>query len=121
MLLVVSAVPVFAASPEETLEASPAATSASEAEPALLPDEASLAEAVAQEEEKEVEREEWRASPEATSEREDSEYAYTDLTASEEEELLRASFAPRLEQLDSDPARLLSDVQLDQVFSPNEA
>src|SRR3954452_1615693 len=106
LLVVTSAVPGLAASPEE--------------EPSL-PSEEQLSEAIAEEEVAEASKDEWLASPEAANERGASEYAYTDISATEEEELLRTSFTTQLEQLESDPARQLSHVQLDQVFSQNEA
>jgi sugar lactone lactonase YvrE len=94
---------------------------ASSEEAPAAPSEEQLAEAIAEEEAAEANRDEWLTSPQAANEREASEYAYTELTAPEEEELLKSSFVPQLGQLESDPARLLSHVQLDQVFSQNEA
>jgi len=105
LLVFTSAVPGLAASSEE----------------APLPSEEEPSEAVASEEAAEASRGEWLASPQAADEREASEYAYTDLSALEEEELLRDNFATQLEQLEADPARVLSNVGLDQVFSQTEA
>jgi YD repeat-containing protein len=116
LLFISSAIPGLAASPGGELASSQAGAS-----PSLLPDETQFTEVTAQEESKEVEREEWLASPKAVNQREASEYAYSDLSASEEEELLRERFATQLEQLEADPARVLSHVDLDQVFSPTEA
>jgi len=59
--------------------------------------------------------------PQAVAEREATEYAYSDISAAEEEDLLRSDFTAQLEELESDPARLLSRVQLDRVFSQSEA
>jgi tripartite motif-containing protein 71 len=53
--------------------------------------------------------------------RENSEYAYVDLTPAEEEALLRERFATELEAIDADPARSLTDVVLNKVLSPTDA
>jgi sugar lactone lactonase YvrE len=120
LLFVSSVMPGLAAAPDgESVSAS--TPSPAEPDPSPLPDEEQFIEATAQEESMEAEREEWLASPKAVSQREASAYAYTDLSASEEEELLRERFATQLEQLEADPARVLSHVGLDQVFSPTEA
>jgi tripartite motif-containing protein 71 len=60
----------------------------------------------------EAEREDWLESPAAEHEREVSQAAYTDLSPSASEELLREAFLEQLETLNADPARFLSDAQL---------
>jgi tripartite motif-containing protein 71 len=60
-------------------------------------------------------------SPQAASEREQSEFAYADLTPAEEEDLLRQHFAPQLEAIEADPARALGEVSLQRIDSPTEA
>jgi tripartite motif-containing protein 71 len=60
-------------------------------------------------------------SPQAAVEREESEYAYADLAPSQEENLLREQFAPLLEEIDADPARVLEEVVLNKIHSPTEA
>jgi sugar lactone lactonase YvrE len=58
--------------------------------------------------------------PEAALEREESELAFTNLSAEESEALLAEQFAPQLDQIDADPSRALSEVELEQVTSPTE-
>ena len=48
-------------------------------------------------------------------------YAYSNLTRSQEEALLREHFAAELKLIDADPARALADVSLLRVDSPTEA
>lgn len=50
-----------------------------------------------------------------------SDYAYTDLTPAQEEDLLREQFSPELRAIDADPARALSDISLLRIDSPTEA
>jgi YD repeat-containing protein len=69
----------------------------------------------------ELEREEALETPQAVAEREESQYAYTDLTPEQAEALLRERFAPQLNQIDADPSRVLADVALEKVVSPTEA
>ena len=69
----------------------------------------------------ELEGEQLLESPQAVAEREDSEFAYADLTPQQEEELLREHFAPQLEAIDADPARALADVALQRIDSPTGA
>lgn len=106
LLVVASAIPGLAASTEKM---------------PTFPSQEQVTEAIAEEEAAEAREEEWLSSPDAVREREAAEYAYTDISAPEEEELLRASFPTQLERLESDPARRLSRVQLDRVFSQDEA
>jgi len=72
-------------------------------------------------EEDPVAHEEALESPQAVAEREDSEYAFTNLTPAQEENLLREHFAAQLQAIDADPARLLADVALERIDSPTEA
>ena len=60
-------------------------------------------------------------SSQAIAEREESEFAYANLTPQQEEELLREHFAPQLQAIDADPARALADVTLKRIDSPTEA
>jgi YD repeat-containing protein len=60
-------------------------------------------------------------SPEAVLEREESELAFVDLSPEESEALLADRFEAQLEQIDADPSRALSEVELEQVTSPTEA
>jgi tripartite motif-containing protein 71 len=119
LLLVCSAVPVFAAeqaevpSPEsEKVEFTPRTSQEEEIAAAQVPDAADVYKALRESETKEKEREEWLASPEAIEQREDSLLAFGNLSAGESEQLLRAAFEPQLEALNGDPSRFLSDAQL---------
>src|SRR6476619_5285051 len=58
----------------------------------------------------ELQRDESLETPQATAEREDTEYAYAGLTAGQEAGLLQESFAQQLGAIDADPARALADV-----------
>ncbi len=60
-------------------------------------------------------------SPQAEAEREASQLAFTDLSAGEEEQLLREQFEAQLSSIEADPARLLDDVVLERIDSPTEA
>jgi tripartite motif-containing protein 71 len=66
-------------------------------------------------------REESLETPQAVAEREDSEYAFADLTPAEEGALLQEHFAAQLEAIDADPARALADVAIEELHSPTEA
>jgi YD repeat-containing protein len=69
----------------------------------------------------ELQREESLETPLAASEREDSEFAYANLTPEQEEDLLQQRFAEQLEAIDADPARALADVTIERLDSPTEA
>ena len=69
----------------------------------------------------ELQRDESLETPAAEAEREDSEYAYADLTAGQEADLLQNLFAPQLEAIDADPARALAEVTIERLDSPTEA
>jgi len=60
-------------------------------------------------------------SPQAEAEREASQLAFADLSAGEEEQLLREQFEVQLKSIEADPARLLDDVVLERIDSPTEA
>ncbi|HZO06763.1 MAG TPA: hypothetical protein VFB52_10280, partial [Solirubrobacterales bacterium] len=112
VLLAISAVPVLA---EDRPEGSPAHTLPAQAEDfdiSRLPDGHDVAVAIDKAEEEEEQREAWISSPEAIQQREASKLSYSGLSAAESEELLQATFAELLAQLDFDPARFLSDAQL---------
>lgn len=119
LLLVCSAVPVFAAeqaevqSPEpEKVEFTPRTSQEEEIAAAQVPTANDVYKALRESEAKEREREEWLASSEAIEQRKDSLLAFGDLSAGESEQLLRAVFEPQLEALNGDPSRFLSDAQL---------
>src|SRR5690349_8426803 len=69
----------------------------------------------------ELQRDESLETPQAAAEREDTEYAYTGLTAGQEAGLLQESFAQQLGAIDADPARALADVTIERLDSPTEA
>ncbi|HEX5988673.1 MAG TPA: DUF6531 domain-containing protein [Solirubrobacterales bacterium] len=69
----------------------------------------------------ELQRDEALETPQAATEREDSEFAYAGLTAEQEATLLQNRFAPQLEAIDADPARALADVVIERIDSPTEA
>jgi YD repeat-containing protein len=59
--------------------------------------------------------------PEAVLEREESELAFVDISPVESEALLADRFQAQLDEIDADPSRALSEVELEQVTSPTEA
>jgi YD repeat-containing protein len=122
LLATCMAAPVLA---QATSDEAPAAEGAPAAEEGSLPgEEASLEEAAASEEPgdlPQLQREEVLESPQASAEREDSEYAYAALSPEQEGGLLQEQFAPLLEAIDADPARVLGEVTLGEVYSPTEA
>lgn len=69
----------------------------------------------------ELQRDESLETPQAAAEREDSEFAYADLSGGQEADLLRDLFAPQLEAIDADPARALADVTIERLDTPTEA
>jgi streptogramin lyase len=69
----------------------------------------------------ELQRVESLETPQAEAAREDSEYAYAELTAGQEADLLQNLFAPQLEAIDADPARALAEVTIERLDSPTEA
>lgn len=58
---------------------------------------------------------EWLESPEAIRQRREALTAYDDLSAAEAQDLLAAAFPDELKELDGDPARLLSDLEIEKV------
>jgi len=65
--------------------------------------------------------EEGLLTPEAVLERDQSELAFVDLSPQESEALLVDQFQVQLDQIDADPSRALSEVELEQITSPTEA
>src|SRR5215212_568925 len=84
-----------------------------------LPDEAALSSSLAAElqahRQQVQQRADELAGPEAAAEREHSREAYAGLGRTEAEDLLRSVFGGVLDGLDQDPARFLSDAQVEQV------
>lgn len=60
-------------------------------------------------------RDGWLESPNAIAEREASRTAYDDMTAIESESVLGSAFQDELKEIDGDPARLLSDLEIEEV------
>jgi len=89
----------------------PALSEASEEEAA--PSEQALAEATAKAEEEAAREREERETPAAEREREESATAYTSLSAAEAQALLQAAFPGQLEELNGDPARVLSTLEIE--------
>jgi YD repeat-containing protein len=102
LIFIAFAVPVVAFADEPAEEAPPAAEV-----PAPTPAEV----AGAQQEERELG--EWLASPEATRQREASRSAYSELTAAESQNLLVESFPDQLQELNADPGRVISDLEVE--------
>jgi len=102
--------------PREGPVAQPPEGNVGEGEPGQL-----LPEARAEEIQQQAEREKFLASPAAVAERLASEFAYTNVSGAQAEELLRDRFALQLKSIDSDPSRILADVALKRVESPTEA
>ncbi len=86
-----------------------------------LPAQGPIAEEVEAVESKEAAQEEWLDSSEAIRQREESRTAFDDLTAADAEAVLGSVFEEALKQLGGDPARALSDMQIEEVVSENGA
>ncbi|MGB7685840.1 MAG: Ig-like domain-containing protein, partial [Solirubrobacterales bacterium] len=119
LLTAVSAAPVLA-DPESNAAVDPtgAATNAGGAEPPSSPE--GIGQALVQGErenaaEKQARAEEL-ASPQAQREREVSREAYADFSNAEAQALLAETFAEELEELDSDPARAITDLDVEKTF-----
>jgi streptogramin lyase len=119
LLLICSAVPVFAAeqvelasTESEKVEFTPRTSQEEEIAAAQIPDATDVYKALLESEVKEKEQEKWLASSEAIEQREDSLLAFADLSAEESEQLLKAVFEAQLEALNGDPSRFLSDAHL---------
>lgn len=110
VFLVVSAVPVIAAS-----------TAASPPGAGELPTARDVAAGIAQAAEEEAQAAAERQTPAATEEREESLTAFADLSESEAEQLLHNRFDEQIEALNDDPARFLSDATLEQVLGGGTA
>lgn len=121
-MLVISAMPVIAAEgpgepPQEIIEP----PTPEGFDPSKLPGEEDVSEAIEKAEREEEDREAWLESPEAVHEREESRLAYTNLDTAGVGELLSTVFAGQLAQLNTDPARFLSDAQLISSSEPTSA
>jgi hypothetical protein len=69
----------------------------------------------------EAAREEWLESPEAIRQREESLTAFDDLAAADAEDVLGSVFDEALVELGGDPARALSEMQIEEVVGENAA
>ncbi|HYJ22213.1 MAG TPA: NHL repeat-containing protein, partial [Solirubrobacterales bacterium] len=87
----------------------------------MQPDPAATAEQIESVEREETAKEEWLKSPEAIRQREESLTAFDDLSAADAQNLVGAAFPELLERLDGDPARALSDMQIEEVVDVNAA
>ncbi len=115
LLLGISAIPVLAdAPPSEPPVEEPTSP---DAEAQALPDGSDVGEALREAEKREEEEQLWLESDEAEREREESQDAYAEASPSEAAELLEASFADPLAMLEQDPARALTDAEIDQFLS----
>jgi YD repeat-containing protein len=81
-------------------------------DPSKLPGPEDVSAKIAQAEDAEEKRKAWLQSPEAIQEREESRLAFADLDSTAARDLLHATFASQLAQLNEDPARVLSDAQI---------
>jgi tripartite motif-containing protein 71 len=115
LLLISSAVPVLAAEPSPPESAAPV-----EAEALALPGAEDVREGIETAEREEAERRRWLEGAEAVRQREESRYAFADLSAAESRELLLSTFAVELETLNNEPARFLSDAQLVRPLGEDE-
>ncbi len=134
VLIAVSAVPVLADSPKigvgpARVAQAPATDGEAQApveetqppEAIQPPTEEAIAEEVEAHEREELAKNAWLESPEAIHQREESRTAYDDLSTTEAEGVLGSVFQEALKQLDGDPARILSDLQIEEVLSENGA
>ncbi|MFL5900580.1 MAG: DUF6531 domain-containing protein [Solirubrobacterales bacterium] len=100
LLLATSTAPLLTASPAEGSEEPPA-------EELPAPDFSEI-------ELEEAEHAEWLLSPEAESQREASRTAYTSLSVSETGNLLLEAFSEQIKELNADPARVLSELEIEE-------
>jgi len=105
------AVPVFADNAPESGSEGPSLTE--------LP--APSAEELAVAEISQHERAEWLSTPEAQAQREASRDAYADLSGGESKDLLVESFSGPLERLNADPARVLSQLEVEKPLGDHAA
>ncbi|MFN8160588.1 MAG: hypothetical protein U0R52_06025 [Solirubrobacterales bacterium] len=85
-------------------------------DPAQAPDAAAITAGIAQQQAQEAAHEQWLDSSAAEQERTASEDAYTDLTTSQSTALLANQFPEQLATLNSDPARILSEADIQKVL-----
>lgn len=117
LLLCACAIPVLAFGAEPQEEVQPAASE-------LISPEAMQAATERYEAEHDGERqqlEEELATPAARRERESSQDAYSEVDASKAFELLQERFAPSIESLNEDPARLLTGAEVEKTLGPDAA
>jgi hypothetical protein len=114
LLIAVSAIPVLAADGEPEIPPPPNVS----IEP---PGPTQLAEAMAAAEQEEEARERELETPVARQEQQASRQAYADVSAEESRQLLLSSFSEILLDLNSDPARFLSDVKLVRTYGEGVA
>jgi hypothetical protein len=116
--------PARVAEAPATAAEAPAAPEEEEAPPPTEtepPAQGTIAEEVEAVESEEVAREEWLESPEAIRQREESRTAFDELSAADAEGVLGSVFEEALKGLGGDPARALSDMQIEEVVSENGA
>jgi sugar lactone lactonase YvrE len=113
-LCAVLTAPVFADSPPDP---PPPSSNASDE----VPSPHDVAAGIAGLEQKEAEQQAALESNAAIAERADSQQQYTELSAEEARSLFQAQFAEQLEDLNSDPARFLSDARLDRSLEGGTA
>jgi len=133
LLLAASAVPVVADTPQigvgpaQIVEAPALKGESTDTEPPapeqpeVQPEPGQIAEQFESIEREEIAKDEWLKSPEAVRQREESRTLFDDLSLVEAEGTLASVFPEMLKQLDGDPARALSDFQIEEVVSENGA
>jgi YD repeat-containing protein len=117
LLLALSAVPVFADPPPED----GSAYAPSESQLANLPSAEDTTKAIAEAKQREAEAKDQLETPAAEKERGESQEAFAGVSASEAEALLREEFSEQLALINSDPARMLTDAELDEVLGSTGA
>jgi YD repeat-containing protein len=111
-LFVASAVPVLAAESRSDEAEGDGPSPSAESDPPKFPTAIEITAGIEKVEQEEAEEKAWLEGPEATRQREESQTAYAELDASAATTLVRSAFSGQLEQLNGDPARILSDAQL---------
>jgi sugar lactone lactonase YvrE len=107
LLFAASSMPVFA---------DPAGESPPPSETSVPSEGESLTEATEALEDEEQEQAEWLLSPEARLERESSQDAYTALSSGQAQDLLLEAFPGQLQELNADPARVLSEMDIEKIL-----
>jgi hypothetical protein len=110
--------PAESSKPEMAMAANTPAPVAEDSVPSSEGDssgERAAAEAIEAAESEETARDEWLESAEAIRQREESRTAFDDLSSVAAKELLSSAFAEMLTLLDGDPARVLSDLQIEEI------